>query len=129
MTDAIADLATRIRNAYLAKHERTEIPHSRVKEAIAKILEREGYVGSVIVEDKKTPKTIMINLLYKTGQPVIGKIERVSTSGKKIYLKANKIPKTLGGYGITIISTSRGIMTDIDARRKKVGGEVLLRVW
>ncbi len=129
MVDAIADLATRIRNAYLAKHEMTRIPYSKVKEAIAKIIEREGYIGPLIVEDKKPYKIMMVNLLYPAGQPAIERIESVSTPGRKIYMKANKIPKTLGGYGITIVSTNLGIMTDKDARGKKVGGEVLLRIW
>ena len=127
MTDAIADLATRIRNAYLAKHKTVEIPHSKIKEEIAKILEKEGYVGSVAVNKK--PRILIVGLIYKDGQPMLDKIERISKPGRRTYMKTNRIPRTLGGYGLIIISTSRGVMTDKDARKAGVGGEALLRVW
>ena len=129
MIDTIGDFATRIRNAYLAKHQKVEIPHSRIGETLGKILEKEAYVGHLGVENRKPRKMIVLNLLYTNGQAAIDRIEYVSTPGRKIYVKAKNIPKSLGGYGITIISTSRGIMTDKDARSKKLGGEMLLRVW
>lgn len=129
MTDPIADLLTRIRNAYLAKHNSVELPHSRVKEAVAKILEREGYIASLEAKKGKPQAKLILTLKYRGKLPMLTGIERVSKPGRRIYVRAHKVPRTLGEYGTTILSTSQGIMTDKEAKKAKVGGEVLCKVW
>ena len=129
MTDPIADLLTRIRNAYLAKHETVEIPHSRTKEAIAKILKENGYVGSLRVTKHSPQPKMVLTLIYKGKIPAIEEIDRVSKPGRRVYVRTKKIPQTLGGFGMTIISTNQGIMTDKEAKKKNLGGEILCRVW
>ena len=130
ITDPIADLLTRIRNASTAKHPSVDIPASNLKKAIANILLEEGYVKGVqvIADDKQG--VIRIALKYtETGAPVISGIRRVSKPGLRVYARKDNIPKVLNGLGIAIISTSRGIMTDREARKQGVGGEVLAYVW
>ena len=129
MTDPIADMLTRIRNAYLARHKSLKIPHSRIKEEITKILATEEYITSFNIDEKQTPKMIEVDLTYKKGIPAIDRIERISKPGRRIYVRADKIPHTLGGYGMTILSTNKGVMTNREAKRKKVGGELVCRVW
>lgn len=129
MTDPIADLLTRIRNAYLAKHETVEVPHSRTKEAIIKILKEGGYVASAKVIKQSPQPKIVLTLAYQGKIPALEGIRRISKPGRKVYVRANKIPRTLGGYGTTIISTNQGIMTDKQARSKNLGGELLCKVW
>ena len=130
ITDTIADMLTRIRNANSAKHETVDIPASNVKKAIAKILLDEGYVSDVqIIEDGKQGM-IRIALKYEAGkQKVIHGLRRVSKPGLRIYSNYEDMPKVMNGLGIAIVSTSKGIMTDKMARREKVGGEILAFVW
>ena len=130
ITDPIADLLTRIRNASTAKHPSVDIPASNLKKAIANILLEEGYVKGVqvIADDKQG--VIRIALKYtETGAPVISGIRRVSKPGLRIYAGKDELPRVLGGLGTAIISTSLGVMTDRDARKKGVGGEVIAYVW
>lgn len=125
MTDPIADMFTRIRNAQATGKRTVAMPASRVKQAIANLLKNEGYVADVqtVTEDNK-PK-LEIALKYYEGKPVIARIERISRSGLRVYRGKGELPKILGGLGISIVSTSAGIMTDGEARKKGLGGEVI----
>ena len=128
MTDVIADMLTRIRNALQAKHETVEIPASNTKKAIANILLNEGYVSKVeFVEGVQG--TIVITLKYENNQKVISGLKRVSKPGLRVYVGTDEVPQVLGGLGIAILSTSKGIMTDKEARKAHQGGEVLAYVW
>ena len=128
MTDVIADMLTRIRNALQAKHETVEIPASNTKKAIADILLSEGYISNVeIVEG--VPGSIVVTLKYENGQKVISGLKRVSKPGLRVYVGANEIPQVLGGLGIAILSTSKGVMTGKEAKKLNQGGEVLAYVW
>ena len=130
MTDPIADMLTRIRNANTVGHETVEIPASKMKKAIAEILKEEGYITDFdVIEDDKQG---MIKVTMKYGsnkERVISGIKKISKPGLKVYAKANEVPKVLGGLGIAIISTSYGLMTDKEAKAKHVGGEVVAYVW
>ena len=129
ITDSIADMLTRVRNAGTAGHANCEIPASNVKKAIAKILLDEGYISKVdLISDDKQGK-IKITLKYAQKKPVISGIKRISKPGLRVYADTENLPKVLGGLGIAIISTSSGIMTDKSARKAGVGGEVLAYVW
>lgn len=129
MTDPIADMLTRVRNALQARHETVEIPASKEKIEIAKILKEEGYITDYSV-DGDVKKTINVVLKYgPNNEKVINGLKRVSTPGLRVYAKADELPKVLNGLGIAIISTSHGLMTDRDARSKNVGGEVVAYVW
>ena len=128
MTDVIADMLTRIRNALMAKHETVEIPASNTKKAIADILLKEGYVKDVKVEDG-VQGTIIITLKYENGQKVINGLKRVSKPGLRVYVGTEEVPQVLGGLGIAILSTSKGIMTGKEAKKAHQGGEVLAYVW
>lgn len=128
MTDVIADMLTRIRNAIMAKHETVEIPASNTKKAIADILLKEGYVKDVKVEEG-VQGTIVITLKYENGQKVINGLKRVSKPGLRVYVGTEEIPQVLGGLGIAILSTSKGIMTGKEAKKAHQGGEVLAYVW
>ena len=130
MSDVIADMLTRIRNANTAKHATVDIPASNMKKAIADILVAEGYVQSYQVIDDGKQGTIRITLKYLAGkQQVIRGIRRVSKPGLRLYASCDEMPKVLNGLGIAIISTSKGIMTDKQARAAHIGGEVLAYVW
>ena len=130
MNDPIADMLTRIRNAHLAKHDAVVLPASNAKKAIAKILLAECYVKSVDFVDDGPQGSIKITLKYVGGkQPVIAGLKKISKPGLRVYAKSNDLPRVLGGMGIAIISTSQGLMTDKQANRKSVGGEVLAYVW
>ncbi len=129
MTDPIADMLTRIRNALTVRKETVEIPASKMKKEIARILLEEGYVNDVeFVEDGYNGK-LVLTLKYADGRSVIGGLKRVSKPGLRTYSGAQDMPKVLGGFGIAIVSTNRGIMTDKQAKRENVGGEVLCYVW
>ncbi|MFV0412562.1 MAG: 30S ribosomal protein S8 [Oscillospiraceae bacterium] len=130
ITDPIADLLTRIRNASNAKHPNVDIPASNMKKAIGQILVEEGYVKSMqVIEDKKQG-VIRITLKYgESGAPVISGLRRVSKPGLRIYSNSEEMPKVMKGLGTAIISTSKGVMTDKTARKENVGGEVLAFVW
>ena len=130
MTDTIADMLTRIRNALVAKHETVDVPCNTVKTAIADILVKEGYIKSFEIVENGIEKTIHIVLKYGPNkQRVIVGLKRISRPGLRVYARKDEIPKVLGGLGIAIISTSRGIMTDKEARKLGVGGEVIAYVW
>jgi small subunit ribosomal protein S8 len=130
MTDTIADMLTRIRNALIAKHDSVEIPASTMKKAIAQILVDEGYIKSFEVIADGEKKTIRVQLKYGANkQRVIVGIKRISRPGLRVYARKDEMPKVLGGLGIAIVSTSRGVMTDKEARKQGVGGEVLAYVW
>jgi len=130
MSAPIADMLTRIRNANLVRHETVELPASKVKKQIAEILKREGFIRDAeYIEDNKQG---LIRIFLKYGQNnerVITGLKRISKPGLRVYTKANEIPRVLGGLGIAIISTSKGIVTDKEARQFKTGGEVLCYVW
>jgi small subunit ribosomal protein S8 len=128
-TDPIADMLTRVRNAQKAEHEAVDIPYSKIKEEIARVLKREGYVRDYVVEGVN-PKTLRVYLKYLSeNEPMIKGIQRTSKPGLRKYSSSTELPKVLGGLGIAILSTSSGIMTGKDAKQKNVGGEVLCSVW
>ena len=130
MTDSIADMLTRIRNATLVRHDRTDVPASRIKLEIAKILKQEGFIRTFKVIDEGPQGVIRIYLKYtEDGEPVIHGLKRVSKPGRRVYRGADELPKVLGGLGIAIVSTNRGILTDAQARRLGTGGEVLCEIW
>ncbi|NLN05446.1 MAG: 30S ribosomal protein S8 [Clostridiaceae bacterium] len=130
VTDVIADMLTRIRNAGNAKHETVDIPSSKVKASIADILLEEGYIKEVVKIDDGRQGILRITLKYTpTKKHVISGIKRISKPGLRVYAKKDELPRVLGGLGIAIISTSQGIMTDKKARKLGVGGEVLAYVW
>ena len=130
MTDTIADMLTRIRNALVAKHETVDIPASTTKKAIAQILVDEGYIKGFEVIEDGVKKTIRVTLKYgQNKQRVIVGIKRISRPGLRVYARKDELPKVLGGIGVAIISTSHGVMTDREARKQGVGGEVLAYVW
>ena len=130
VTDTIADLLTRIRNAQAAKHDTVEVPASKMKKAICQILVDEGYVRHYSVKEDGKQGVITISLKYAEGrQPVIKGLKRVSKPGLRIYSSAEELPKVMKGLGVAIVSTSKGIMTDRAARQQNVGGEVLAFIW
>ena len=128
MTDTISDMLTRIRNANRALLPVVELPHSRMKASIANILKREGYIAEVAIEGKPLKK-IKLKLKYQGRKGVIEGLRRVSTPGLRRYVGATEIPRVLGGMGMAIVSTSRGVMTGVDARKENLGGELLCYVW
>ena len=130
VTDPIADLLTRIRNALTAKHETVTVPDSKMKKAIADILVEEGFVKSAEIVENDGRSDIVIALKYGAkNEKVISNLKRISKPGLRVYCGYEKLPKVLGGLGIAIISTSKGVMTDKAARNNKIGGEVLAYVW
>jgi small subunit ribosomal protein S8 len=130
MTDPVADMLTRIRNANIAYHDELALPSSKLKASIADILKQEGYIRDYLVEDTKPQATLKLALKYsRQRERSLSGLRRVSKPGLRVYAKHDEIPRVLGGLGIAIISTSSGLMTDRDARRAGVGGEVLAYVW
>ena len=131
MTDPIADMLTRIRNANTAKHDTVDVPASKMKEAIANILLEEGYIKAVDLVEDGNFKTIRITLKYgkDKNEKIITGIKRISKPGLRVYAGKDELPKVLGGLGIAIISTNKGVLTDKQARAAQVGGEVLAFVW
>ena len=132
MTDPVADMITRIRNANRVFHEETRMPSSKLKEALAGILKREGYIEDFRIDDDpgRPGRTLVVRLKYTSDRRrTISGLRRVSKPGLRVYSKADGIPRVLGGLGIAILSTNHGLMTDIEARRRRVGGEVLCQVW
>jgi|SRR5262245_64243870 len=129
MTDPIADMLTRVRNAYAAKHQKVDVPASNLKIEIARILKEEGFINNYKIIGEGARRSIRVYLRYGAkGEQVLSKLERVSRPGCRVYVNSTSVPKVLGGMGINILSTSRGLMTDRRARREKVGGELLCRV-
>jgi small subunit ribosomal protein S8 len=130
MTDPIADMLTRIRNAALARHDRTEVPASRMKAAVAEILKSEGFIADVRESEGEGPQKLTIVLKYgRDRQSAIDGVRRVSRPGRRVYVRHDGIPRVRSGLGISILSTSHGIMSDREARRLKIGGELLCEVW
>ena len=131
MSDPIADMLTRIRNANTAKHDVVDVPASKMKIAIAEILLKEGYIKSFDVEEVGSFKTIHITLKYgkDKNEKVISGLKRISKPGLRVYANAEELPKVLGGLGIAIVSTNKGVLTDKEARKANVGGEVLAFIW
>ncbi len=130
MTDPVADFLTRLRNANSAYHESVSLPYSKLKANIAEILKSEGYIASIKVEDAKVGKTLTIDLKFGPNRErSIAGIKRVSKPGLRVYAKSTELPRVLGGLGIAILSTSSGLLTDRQAAKKGVGGEVLAYVW
>jgi small subunit ribosomal protein S8 len=132
MTDPIADMLTRIRNAALARHDRTEMPASRLKAAVAEILKSEGFIADVRPSESEGigPKKLTIVLKYgRDRSSAIDGVRRVSRPGRRVYVRHDRIPRVFSGLGISILSTSRGLMSDREARRQKVGGELICEVW
>ncbi len=132
MTDPIADMLTRIRNANVAFHDDVAMPSSKLKEAVAVILEREGYItGFEVVADPSRPgKRLTIKMKYSSDRRrTISGLKRVSRPGLRVYSKAEGVPRVLGGMGIAILSTNQGLLTDREARERRVGGEILCQVW
>ena len=129
-SDPIADMLTRIRNANIALHPEARMPSSKLKEEIARILSEEGYIDGYMVDDARVGKELTVRLRYGTDrQPILGGLQRISKPGRRVYKSATDVPRVRGGIGVAIVSTSDGVMTDREARRRKVGGEVLCEVW
>jgi small subunit ribosomal protein S8 len=129
-SDPLSDLLNRLRNGMRAGHDRVDIPASRVKEAVLRVLADEGYIGSWRRVDEKGRPVLRVGLKYDSeGVPIVAGLQRVSRPGRRIYAPAKEIPEVLGGLGISIVSTSRGIVTGRKAREARVGGEILCNVW
>ncbi len=131
MSDPIADMLTRIRNANTAKHDTVDVPSSKMKEAIVKILKEEGYIAKYDILDDGAFKSIHITLKYgkDKNEKIISGLKRISKPGLRVYANSEDMPKVLGGLGIAIVSTDKGVMTDREARKNHVGGEVLAYIW
>ena len=130
LTDPIADMITRLRNAQLRKLPTVNIPNSKFRARILNVLKEEGFISNYkMPNDEKNNKFLIVDLKYNNGQPVINEITRISKPGRRIYSKADSIPKIQNGLGIAIVSTSMGIMSDNDARAKNIGGEIICRVF
>ncbi len=129
MTDAVADLIIRIKNAYLAKHDKVVLPASKLRENIAHILVETGYATGVERVTKSPQDDLVITLRYIKGKAALSDLERVSKPGRRIYATADKLPVVLSGYGTAVLTTSQGVMTVQQARDKKLGGEILFKIW
>ena len=130
VTDPVADLLARLRNALAARHEKTDVPSSRFKVEIARILKDEGYIKNFKVMDDRGGNLLRLYLKYdETGNPVIHGLTRTSPPGRRLYRRKDELPEVLGGLGISIVSTSQGLLTGHDARRRGLGGEVVCTVW
>lgn len=129
-SDPIADMLTRVRNALQARHAKVDVPSSRLKLDIARILKEEGYITNFKIAEEGAKKSIRIYLKYTNGNvPVISRIERVSRPGCRVYSGSQDVPRVLGGLGINILTTPKGVMTGATARKERIGGEVLCQVW
>jgi len=129
MTDPIADMLTRIRNAQAVLHKTVIIPFSKFKFNLAEILEKEGLIGKISIQGRKTRKTIKVELKYDNNKPIISSIKRISKQGQRIYIKKDKLRPIRQGYGFVIISTSQGLMTNKEANKKGLGGELICEVY
>ena len=130
MSDPISDMLTRIRNAGRVRHPELTLPSSRIKESISEVLKKEGYIVDYhVIDEKDNKKSICIKLKYYKAKPVISGIERISLPSRRMYAKSKKIPRTLGGLGEIIMTTSQGIITGREAKKKNIGGEILCKVW
>ena len=129
LNDPIGDMISRIKNAQMRNHKAVELPSSNFKEKISEILKSEGFILDFKVNADSNKSILSINLKYHSGSPVINVIERVSKPGRRIFSRAESLPKINNGLGIAIVSTAKGVMTDIDARKQKVGGEIICKVF
>jgi small subunit ribosomal protein S8 len=130
MTDPISDMLTRIRNALMVKKPEVSLPYSKFKHNLANLLAKEGWLKTVDIKDNDGHKALVLELKFDgTGEPVITGLKRISKPGQRIYTNQSEIPRALGGAGITVVSTSRGLMTDRHARTQHVGGEVICQIW
>lgn len=129
LTDPIADLLIQIKNGYSARKEKAEIPFSNLKKKIVDLLSKEGYVGKIDIRAEGIKKYIIVELKYEDKKPKLNNVVKISKPSKRVYAAKDKIPKVLGGLGRTIVSTSKGIMTDKEARAKGVGGELICKIW
>jgi small subunit ribosomal protein S8 len=132
MTDPIADMLTRIRNANVAMHDEVRMPSSKLKESLAAVLQKEGYITGFHTEDnsERPGRSLIVEMKYSPErQRVISGVKRISKPGLRVYTKADKIPRVLGGLGVAVLSTSQGLMSDREARKRRMGGEILCYVW
>ena len=129
LSDPIGDMFARIRNAHLRNYRKIELPTSNFKTKIAEVLKNEGYINNYEVSSQENKPTLEIELKYNYGSPVISSIQRVSKPGRRIFSSAESLPKINNGLGIAIVSTPKGVMTDIDARKQKIGGEIICKVF
>ncbi len=129
LSDPIGDMIARIKNAQMRNHKKVELPSSNFKAKIAEILKSEGFIIDYKINTETKKSVLLINLKYHSGNPVISTIERVSKPGRRIFSSAESLPKINNGLGIAIVSTPKGVMTDIDARKQKVGGEIICKVF
>lgn len=129
MTDPIADMIIRIKNSLLARHSEVRMPYSKLKKAVAQILVEEGYIEASSVAQDGIFQQLVITLKYRGKTPVVNDVKRLSKPGRRLYAPAKQIPRALGGYGITILSTSKGLMTDKQARKQNIGGELICQIW
>ena len=129
ITDPIGDMLIRIKNALMSAKKEVRLPHSKIKEAVANKLKENQYVEEIAVEEKSPQKELVIKLRYVDGLPAITGIERVSKPGRRLYAGKDTIPASLNGYGITIVSTNKGILTDKEAKKLNVGGELICKIW
>jgi len=128
-SDTIADMLTRIRNGYLAHKATVTMPHSKNKEAIAEVMKTKKYLKDVRNEENNGKKQLTVELLYNNKVPALTHIERISKSGRRVYSQSKELPFVLSGYGIAIVSTSRGVMTVTQARKQNLGGEIICKIW
>lgn len=129
-TDPISDFLIRIKNAYMARKEQVIIPHSKMKAGMADVLKKYGYISKIDVQNSGSSKrSLVLDLIYLNKTPKFNDVEIVSSPGKRVYIPYSKIPKVLGGLGITIISTSKGIMSGSNAKKNKIGGELICKIW
>ena len=128
MTDPIADMLTRIRNGYMAHKKEVEVPYSKMKHSVGDLLKEAGYLSMVDI-DASNKRILKMGLVYVSDRPAINSLVRVSKPGRRVYMKSGVIPRPLSGYGVAIVSTSRGLMSGTEAKKKKLGGEVVCEVW
>ena len=129
LTDPIADMLTRLRNGNTARHTDVKVPFSKIKESMANILKNEGYITSYEIKEEGNIRDIVVTLKYMDGDAVIKGLKRISKPGRRVYTSVENLPKVLGGLGIAIVSTPKGVITDKECRKHSVGGEVLCYVW
>ena len=129
LTDPIGDMLARIKNSQLRNHKKVEMPSSNFKMKIADVLKNEGYINGFNIDKNDNKQVLIIDLKYHSGSPVISVLERISKPGRRVFSSAQSLPKINNGLGIAIISTPKGVMTDIDARKQKVGGEIICKVF
>ena len=129
LSDPIGDMIARVKNAQVRKHKRVELPSSKFKSKIADILKNEGFIKDFKISTEEKKNILSLELKYHSGNPVISNFERVSKPGRRIFSSADSLPKINNGLGIAILSTPKGVMTDIDARKQKVGGEIVCKVF